>query len=60
MQPQMDKNFYGDEQEVANSSYNYQVPNANVEANVPMHENVSTTTIDDLRAFNSLSDAEAY
>ncbi|XP_045822405.1 ETHYLENE INSENSITIVE 3-like 2 protein [Trifolium pratense] len=59
MQPQMDKNFYG-EQEVGNSSYNYEVTNADVEANVPMHGNVSTTTIDDLRAFNSLSDVDAY
>ncbi|CAJ2639165.1 unnamed protein product [Trifolium pratense] len=59
MQPQMDKNFYG-EQEVGNSSYNYEVSNADVEANVPMHGNVSTTTIDDLRAFNSLSDVDAY
>jgi hypothetical protein len=35
------------------------VPNADVEvANVPMHENLSTTTIEDLRAFNSLSNVE--
>jgi hypothetical protein len=35
------------------------VPNVVVEAaNVPMHENLSTTTIDDLRAFNFLSDVE--
>ncbi|GAU12665.1 hypothetical protein TSUD_121570 [Trifolium subterraneum] len=61
MQPQMDKNLYGEQEVAANSFYNYEVPNVDVEAaNVPMHENVSTTTIDDLRAFNSLSGVEAY
>ncbi|XP_003598364.3 uncharacterized protein [Medicago truncatula] len=55
MQPQMEQNFY-DQQGDANSNYNY---------HVPMHENVSImttldTSFDELMAFNSQCDVEAY
>jgi len=58
MHAQMEQNFY-DQQWDASSNYNYKVPNAEV-VNVPMHENVSTTTafdlsLDELMAFNSQS-----
>ncbi|WJX30983.1 hypothetical protein P8452_19466 [Trifolium repens] len=43
-----------------NSSPNYQVPNAVVGATVPMHQSVSTATIEDLRAYNSPFDVEDY
>jgi hypothetical protein len=43
-----------------NSSSNYQVPNAVVGATIPMHESVSTATIEDLRAYNSPFDVEDY
>jgi hypothetical protein len=43
-----------------NSSSNYQVPNAVVGATIPMHESVSTETIEDLRAYNSPFDVEDY